>query len=55
MIHAADNPRAIFTIGLEDVIVVDTDDVLLICSKDEAQRVREIVKLLKEERREEYL
>ncbi|OQY37258.1 MAG: hypothetical protein B6243_01050 [Anaerolineaceae bacterium 4572_5.2] len=55
LIHAADNPRAIFTIGLEDVIVVDTDDVLLICSKDEAQRVREIVKLLKEERREEYL
>ena len=55
LIHNAENPRTIFTIGLEDVIIVDAGDSLLICAKEEAQRVREIVKQLKAEHREEYL
>ena len=40
--------RTIVTIGIEDLIVVDTGDVLLICDRDQAQRVREVVSQLKE-------
>ena len=30
-------------IGVEDLVIVDTDDVLLVCRKDDAQRVKELV------------
>ncbi len=40
--------RLIVTIGVEDLVVVDTGDVLLVCRKDQAQRVRQIVDDLKE-------
>ncbi|KKC30219.1 mannose-1-phosphate guanylyltransferase [Caldanaerobacter subterraneus] len=32
--------KLIATLGIEDVIIVDTDDALLICSKDKVQNVR---------------
>ena len=41
--------RVISTIGIEDLIVVDTDDVLLIAKKGEGQKVRELVKKFKED------
>lgn len=40
--------RVIATVGIRDLIVVDTDDATLICHKDQAQRVREVVSHLKE-------
>jgi len=40
--------RVIVTIGINDLIIVDTPDAVLVCSKDQAQRVKEIVTLLKE-------
>lgn len=40
--------RLIVTIGVEDLVVVDTGDVLLVCRKDQAQRVRQVVNQLKE-------
>ena len=39
--------RTIVTIGVKDLIVVDTGDILLICSRDQAQQVRQVVKELK--------
>lgn len=39
--------RLIVTIGVEDLVVVDTGDVLLVCNKDQAQQVRDIVSLLR--------
>jgi mannose-1-phosphate guanylyltransferase len=42
-------------IGIEDVIVVETDDVLMICHKDRAQQVKEIVDYLRENNMEDYL
>jgi mannose-1-phosphate guanylyltransferase len=42
-------------IGVEDVIVVETDDVLMICHKDRAQQVKEIVDYLRENNMEDYL
>lgn len=47
--------RLVTTIGLEDMIVVDTEDALLICPKERAQEVRDLVRKLKESGREECL
>jgi mannose-1-phosphate guanylyltransferase len=47
--------RLIVTIGLEDMTVVDTGDVLLVCSKERAQDVRQIVAMLREQGKTEYL
>lgn len=35
-------PRQVFTIGLEDVIVVEMDNKTVICHKDSVQRVKEV-------------
>ena len=40
--------RLIVTIGVKDLVVVDTGDVLLVCNKDQAQSVRQVVNRLKE-------
>jgi mannose-1-phosphate guanylyltransferase len=42
------NDRLIVTIGLEGMILVDTGDVVLVCPKDRAQEVREVVNRLKQ-------
>ena len=47
--------RTIVLIGLEDVIVIDTDDALLVCARDEAQRVGDAVGRLGEEGLEQLL
>jgi mannose-1-phosphate guanylyltransferase len=39
--------RLIATIGVRDLIIVDTGDALLVCHKEEEQRVREMVEELK--------
>ena len=40
--------RLVATIGLSDIAVIDTTDALLICPKNQSQRVSEITTLLKE-------
>lgn len=45
--------RQICVLGLEDVVVVDTGDAVLVASRDQAQRVKEIVAALKGSGREE--
>lgn len=47
--------KLIATIGLENMIVVNTDDSLLICPKSRAQEVKEIVELLREKGNTQYL
>ena len=47
--------KVVATIGVQDLIVVDTDDALLICHKDRAQEVKKIVDKLKEVNLEDYL
>ena len=41
--------------GLEDMIVVQTDDVLLICKKDDEQRIKDFVNNVKLEKGESYI
>jgi mannose-1-phosphate guanylyltransferase len=43
--------KLVVTIGLQDVVIVDTEDVLLVCHRNQAQEVRTIVKRLQEEGR----
>lgn len=45
--------RLIATVGLKDVVVVDTKDALMVAAKDRVQDVKAIVNRLKQERREE--
>ncbi len=47
--------RLIATVGLRDIIVVDTGDALLVCHKDRAQDVKKIVDELKQTKQERYL
>lgn len=47
--------RLIVTIGVKDLVIVDTGDVLLVCSKEQAQDVRQVVMMLKEQGKRQYL
>ncbi|MEM5774188.1 MAG: hypothetical protein AAGU05_04235, partial [Anaerolineaceae bacterium] len=55
VVLSKDARRLIVTIGVEDVILVDTGDALLVCSREKAQNVKDIVNRLKSDGREEYL
>ncbi len=46
--------RLVAGIGLDGMVVVDTPDATLVCRKDMAQRVKEVVGILKEKGYEEY-
>jgi mannose-1-phosphate guanylyltransferase/mannose-6-phosphate isomerase len=41
------NKRVVSTVGLDDLIIVETDDVILIARRGEGQKVREVVNKLK--------
>lgn len=47
--------KMISVIGLDNIVIVDTKDALLVCSKSHAQSVKKIVEKLKEENRRELL
>ncbi len=47
--------RLIATVGLKDMIVVDTGDAILVCPKDRAQEVKHIVEVLKQNNKHKYL
>lgn len=47
--------RLIAAIGLEDMIIVDTEDALLVCPRSRAQDVRRVVEALKRGRKSRYL
>ena len=49
------NEKLIATIGLEDIVIVDTEDVTLICHKNNSQEVKEIINNLRICNRNEYL
>jgi len=47
--------KLIATIGIENLIIVETDDALLICAQDRCQDVREIVRQLQAQDRQDLL
>jgi mannose-1-phosphate guanylyltransferase len=42
-------------VGVKDLVIVDTDDAVLICPRERAQEVRALVDQLRENRQHEYL
>lgn len=53
IIHSTD--KVITTIGLDNIVIVNTDDAVLICDKKRAQEVKRIRKILSEEGLDDYL
>lgn len=47
--------KLIATVGLEDIIIVDTDDALLVCEKGDASEIKKVLENLKICNRTEYL
>ena len=47
--------KLVVTIGLDDLIIVDSSDALLVCRRDQAQQVRKVIENLKKSKQEEYL
>jgi len=47
--------KLIATVGVENVIVIDTEDAILICAREQAQDVKFVVEQLKKDGRSEYL
>jgi mannose-1-phosphate guanylyltransferase len=48
LIYSLSAERLAVVIGVDDLVVVDTGDVLLICKRQQAQRVRQVVSQLKQ-------
>lgn len=49
------NKRLVATIGLHDMVIIDTSDALLICPKDMSQSVKQIVQMLKSQGLTKYI
>ena len=47
--------KLVATVGIDDLIVVETPDAIMVCPKDKAQDVKKIVDTLKEQKKEELL
>lgn len=47
--------KVVATLGVSDLIIVETDDVLMVCAKEKAQEVKKIIEKLKMKKREELL
>ena len=54
MVHAGNNKLLVLQ-GLDDFIVVDTNDVLLICKKDKEQEIKEYVAEIKRSKGDKFL
>lgn len=49
------NNRLIATINVSDVIIAETEDAVLVCSKNRAQDVKKIVEILKERKLDKFI
>lgn len=47
--------RLIVTIGVDDMVIIDTGDALLVCKTDQSQKVKEVVEHLKKHRQDKFL
>lgn len=49
------NNRLVATIGLDNVVIVETDDAVLVCNKNSAQDVKKVVEILEAKNKNKYL
>ena len=55
LIYSSKKDKLIAAIGLEGLVVVDTEDALLVCPKDRSPDVKKIIERLKEDKKDKYL
>jgi mannose-1-phosphate guanylyltransferase len=55
LIKTSKEGKLIAIAGLKDLVVVDTDDILLVIPKDKMEKIKDIQELLKEQNRKQYL
>jgi mannose-1-phosphate guanylyltransferase len=55
LIKSSNHKKLIAVAGVEDLVIVDTDDVLLIIPKHKIEKIKDIQALLKEQEEKEYL
>lgn len=55
LVSAANPDKMVVLIGMEDTVVVETDKAILVCKKNESQRVREVVDYLKKNQLNSFL
>jgi mannose-1-phosphate guanylyltransferase len=53
--NTVESEKTVALVGVENLVVVDTGDAILVCSKDNCENVKEVVEILKKEKREELL
>lgn len=51
LVYSYSPKRLIATVGLKDLIIVDTHDALLVCRKDKTQDIKRLVEILKRKRK----
>jgi mannose-1-phosphate guanylyltransferase len=47
--------KLVVTIGVENLIIIDSGDALLVCRRDQAQQVRQVIENLRSSKKEDYL
>lgn len=55
MVWSFDKDKLIATIGIEDIVVIDTPDVLMICHRHKNQDVKKVVEYLKKNNLDKFL
>jgi mannose-1-phosphate guanylyltransferase len=55
MVVTEDDQRLIALLGVKNLVVVDAGNVLLVCNRDHAEDVRNIVRILSEQGKDIYL
>jgi mannose-1-phosphate guanylyltransferase len=55
IVNTCDPKKLVALINVEDLIIIDTDDVVLVANRKDDQKVKEIVEKLKEKKLDEYL
>jgi mannose-1-phosphate guanylyltransferase len=55
LVYSEGSERLVVTIGVDDMVIVDTGDVVLVCKSDQAQKVKDVVEHLRKHRQEKYL
>jgi mannose-1-phosphate guanylyltransferase len=55
LVYSQSLKKLIVTVGLEDTIIIETDDAILVCARKSAQEVKTVVKYLTEKGLDHYL
>lgn len=55
LVYSEGSERLVVTIGVDDMVIIDTGDVVLVCKADQSQKVKDVVEHLRKHHQEKYL